>query len=81
MFTMHNDYFKQELKEGDTVIYAPGGAYAGVSIGIIEKFTPKQVGIRPLANGRGRHMGNRMTDKLYYTYSNQIVKYDNRDIR
>ena len=73
------DYFKQELKEGDTVIYAPGGAYAGVSVGVVEKFTPKQVGIRPLVNGRGRHMGDTVSGKLYYTYSNQIVKYTHHD--
>lgn len=67
------DKLHNELEVGDKVCYAPGGSYAGVSIGTITKFTPKQVGIKNISGGAGRHM-TPDEDKLYYTYSNQIIK-------
>ena len=66
------DLKKQELNIGDEVVYAPAGAYAGVSIGIIEKFTAKQVGIRNKTGGKGRHFGH--DERLYYTLPFTIIK-------
>ena len=61
------------LSVGDEIAYAPNGAYSGVSIGIIEKFTPKQVGIRSTKGGAGRHMFP-SDERLYYTYSKEVLK-------
>lgn len=64
---------RNTLNIGDEVAFAPTGAYAGISIGIIEKFTPKQVGIKRKNGGVGRHM-SAYEDKLYYAISKEILK-------
>ncbi len=66
------DIHRNELKVGDEVCYAPGGSYAGISIGVIDKFTPKQVGIRKVHGGEGRHISSD-DDRLYYAYSYQLL--------
>jgi len=66
------DKLDKELNIGDIVVFAPAGSYAGVSLGFIEKFTPKQVCILSVNKIRGRHMDS----KKYYAYSNEILKYE-----
>jgi hypothetical protein len=67
------DKLQNLLSVGDRVVYAPGGSYAGVSIGKIIGFTPKQVKIE--GEHRGRHMLS-SDIKIYYTYSDQILKIE-----
>lgn len=57
----------KEIKIGDRVCFAPAGAYAGVLIGKVEKFTKKQVCI--LSEVKGRHIDS----KVYYAFPETIV--------
>lgn len=74
MTKSRTDLLGQEVNIGDYVAYAPAGAYAGISIGLVEKFTPKNFGIKRLQNGEGRHMS--FSDTLYYTTS--VIKLDSK---
>jgi len=69
------DKLNNKLSIGDKVAFAPGGSYSGISIGEIVKFTEKQVGIRAINGGKGRHiLGGSSKKRLYYTNSETILK-------
>lgn len=65
------DMLNVEIKLNDMVVFAPAGSYAGVSIGIVEKFTPKGIAIKPVGKCDGRHL---LVKKYYYSRPNQVVK-------
>ncbi len=73
------DILKKPLCVGDHVIYSPAGSYSGLSLGVIEKFTPKGVGVRALKGGRGRHVEGGTKEKLYYTGACDVAKYEASD--
>ncbi len=63
----NKDIFGQEIAVGDYVAYAPAAAYAGISVGIVMKFTPQNFGIKALKGGLSRR-------NLYYT--KDVIKLD-----
>lgn len=67
---LKKDKLNQEIYVGDKVVFAPAGAYAGVQVGIIEKFTPKKVCIVPTNTIKGRHI----TSEKYYAGAKEIIK-------
>lgn len=66
------DCLGQKVDIGDYVAYAPAGAYSGISIGKVVKFTSKNFGISKIKNGGGNGMG--YGDRLYY--STDVIKID-----
>ena len=72
MESEQKDVFGNNLSIGDTVGYAPNGAYAGISLGLIVKFTDKCVGIQNIKNGVGRHLSP-SKNKLYYAAPHQVL--------
>lgn len=66
------DIFGIEIKIGDTVCFAPSGAYAGICVGSVVKFTPKNVCI--MGDVKGRHIDS----KLYYAPPRQIAIVPNK---
>lgn len=75
---MNKDKLGQNVIIGDYVAYAPGGSYSGISIGIIEKFTPKGLGIKQIKGGYGRQMGRSNLSRLYYTTLDSVIKLDSK---
>lgn len=64
---MSKDYLGEIINIGDKVCFAPAGAYAGILVGVVEKFTPKSVCI--VSEIRGRHINS----KKYYARPDQVV--------
>lgn len=72
----------KEIKIGNEAAYAPAGAYAGISLGVVVKFTSKKVAITRDVGGIGRCMSgtdwnNYPSKALYYAYPNQILVINN----
>lgn len=67
-----NDKLGNKLEIGSKVCFAPAGAYAGVCLGIVEKFTPKRVCIVSEEDVKGRHIDT----KRYYAHPKEILVYE-----
>jgi hypothetical protein len=77
MEEVRKDFLRQELRVGDRVVYAPGGSYSGLSIGIVEKFTPKSVGVKAQSGGRGKGVSGGTGERLYYCGASDVLRIEN----
>lgn len=74
---VHKDFLKRELELGDYVVFpAPGGA--GMKLGKIIKFTPKQIRVEWTYKATWRN--NEILSDSAPRYSNQCVRVEGSDL-
>jgi len=66
------DKLGQQITVGDIVAFALAGGYAGVNIGKVTKFTPKQIRVMNYDKGNvGRHVDGK--DVCVYPYDVVVI--------